>query len=156
MGLLSSSIPPYSCPVLISAIYIILSIFNPYGLSSFNQCNLYNSLTIFNPYGCSYNHILPLLVWRQIKDYLFIYFVLMQGTVLARVKAYFQGFFEHSVESLIGKREVEVANGERWLDAENFTENILQSTNFLLVSNTGWQEVHDNGTRYHAASKIFR
>ena len=78
MGLLSSSLPPYwtkiiSCPVLISAIYIILSIFNPYGLSSFNQCNLYNSLTIFNPYGCSYNYILPLLVVRQINDYLFIY-----------------------------------------------------------------------------------
>ena len=43
-------------PVLISAIYIIVFI-------------------IFNPYGCSYNYILPLLVWRQINDYLFIIYL---------------------------------------------------------------------------------
>jgi hypothetical protein len=77
--------------------------------------------------------------------------------------SYFSCYMKSSVlaavESVIWKREAEAAlakrNNER-PEAENFTSRILNTTSSLLLSYTGWQEIHEEPIRSDAASKIFR
>jgi hypothetical protein len=49
-----------------------------------------------------------------------------------------------------------VAEGREHESAENFTRNILNTTNNLLLSSIGWQEITNQSNRFDTTSKIFR
>ena len=49
-----------------------------------------------------------------------------------------------------------MAEGREHESAENFTRNILNTTNNLLLSSIGWQEITNQSNRFDTTSKIFR
>jgi hypothetical protein len=62
----------------------------------------------------------------------------------------------NTVEAVLVKRATEVAEGRERESAENFTRNILNTTNNLLLSSIGWQEITNQSNRFDTTSKIFR
>jgi len=61
-----------------------------------------------------------------------------------------------TVELVIAKRETEVNDGKESESREEFTRNVISTTNTVLLSNTGWMEISNQSQKFNTASKIFR
>jgi hypothetical protein len=63
--------------------------------------------------------------------------------------------FAHTVEEVIWKREAEIKNSSME-DGEEFIRNVLEVTNGILLSFTGWLEIPNEIDKFTNTSTIFR